>query len=69
MVGPNRREMLRIIFLLAVCSFAGVRSASLETVSDEELINLIKTEKHVVVLFSKSRHVGLNHSMYTLIAY
>ena len=53
MVGPNRREMLRIIFLLAVCSFAGVQSTSLETVSDEELINLIKTEKHVVVLFTR----------------
>lgn len=49
----NREEMLRIIFLLAICSFAGVRSANLETVSDEELINLIKTEKYVVVLFTQ----------------
>ena len=61
MVGPNRREMLRIISLLAICSFAGVQSASLETVSDEELINLIKTEKHVVVLFSKSRRFKSRH--------
>lgn len=45
--------MLHIIFFILICSFVGVRSANLETVSDEELINLIKTEKYVVVLFSK----------------
>ncbi|CAL7939191.1 unnamed protein product [Xylocopa violacea] len=45
--------MLRITFLMLICCFAGVYSASLETVSDEELINLIKTEKYVVVLFSR----------------
>ncbi|KOC70315.1 Thioredoxin domain-containing protein [Habropoda laboriosa] len=44
--------MLRIIFFMFICGFAGVHSASLETVSDEELINLIKTEKYVVVLFT-----------------
>lgn len=47
--------MLQIIFFILICSFVGVRSANLETVSDEELINLIKTEKYVVVLFSKFR--------------
>ncbi|XP_076761955.1 protein disulfide-isomerase A4 [Xylocopa sonorina] len=45
--------MLRLTFLISICCFAGVYSASLETVSDEELINLIKTEKYVVVLFSR----------------
>ncbi|XP_043250046.1 thioredoxin domain-containing protein [Colletes gigas] len=44
--------MLRLIFFLVVCTFVGVRSANLETVSDEDLINLIKTEKYVVVLFT-----------------
>ncbi|XP_053984891.1 thioredoxin domain-containing protein [Hylaeus anthracinus] len=44
--------MSRIILLLAICCFAGVRSANLEAVNDEELINLIKTEKYVVVLFT-----------------
>ncbi|XP_006615349.1 thioredoxin domain-containing protein [Apis laboriosa] len=44
--------MLRIIFFILICSFVDVYSANLETVSDEELINLIKTEKYVVVLFS-----------------
>ena len=45
--------MLRIILFILICSFVGVHSANLETVSDEELINLIKTEKYVVVLFSE----------------
>ncbi|XP_076173024.1 thioredoxin domain-containing protein [Ptiloglossa arizonensis] len=44
--------MLKIVFLSVICIFAGVQSASLEVVSDEELINLIKTEKYVVVLFT-----------------
>ncbi|KZC07712.1 PREDICTED: uncharacterized protein LOC107185988 [Dufourea novaeangliae] len=45
--------MLGIIYLLAVCSVSVVHSASLETVSDGELTNLIGTEKYVVVLFTK----------------
>ncbi|CAK9800459.1 Thioredoxin domain-containing protein [Anthophora quadrimaculata] len=44
--------MLRIIFFLFIWGFASVHCASLETVSDEELINLIQTEKYVVVLFT-----------------
>ncbi|KAK1130424.1 hypothetical protein K0M31_018555 [Melipona bicolor] len=44
--------MLRIILLILICSFVSIYSANLETVSDEELINLIKTEKYVVVLFT-----------------
>lgn len=44
--------MLRVAFLIVICIFAGVH-ASLETVHDEELLNLIKTEKYVVALFSK----------------
>ncbi|XP_012166620.1 thioredoxin domain-containing protein [Bombus terrestris] len=47
--------MLQIIFFILICSFVGVRSANLETVSDEELINLIKTEKYVVVLFTSKQ--------------
>lgn len=45
--------MLRIIFFILICSFVDVHSAGLETVSDDELINLINTEKYVIVLFSE----------------
>lgn len=45
--------MFRIIFLLLLCVFTGAHAAGLETVSDDELLNLIKTEKYVVVLFTK----------------
>jgi len=46
--------MLQAKFLIALCISAGVYATILETVPDEELLNLIKTEKYVVVLFSKS---------------
>jgi len=45
--------MLQAKLLIAICVSAGVYAATLETVPDEELLNLIKTEKYVVVLFSK----------------
>lgn len=49
----HKLTMLQIALLIAICISTGVRAASLETVHDEELLNLIKTEKYVVVLFSK----------------
>lgn len=45
--------MLRATILIAVCTFVGVYAAGLETVPDEELLNLIKTERYVVVLFTR----------------
>lgn len=42
-----------LTFLIAICIFSAVHAANLEIVHDEELLNLIKTEKYVVVLFSK----------------
>lgn len=45
--------MLQIALLISICIFSGAHAANLETVHDEELLNLIKTEKYVVVLFSK----------------
>lgn len=51
----RKLTMLRIgSALIAICIFSGVYAANLETVHDDELLNLIKTEKYVVVLFSKS---------------
>ncbi|XP_032691064.1 uncharacterized protein LOC116853877 [Odontomachus brunneus] len=45
--------MLQIVLLISICIFSGTHAASLETVHDEELLNLIKTEKYVVVLFTR----------------
>lgn len=47
------RELTMLTFLIAICIFSAVHAANLETVHDEELLNLIKTEKYVIVLFSK----------------
>ncbi|XP_058791130.1 protein disulfide-isomerase A4 [Phymastichus coffea] len=45
--------MSQIAFLALLCLLSGVRAASLETVTDDDLLNLIKTEKYVVALFTK----------------
>ncbi|XP_001605564.1 uncharacterized protein LOC100121961 [Nasonia vitripennis] len=45
--------MLRIAIFAVLCLFSSVSSATLETVSDDDLLNLIKTEKYVVTLFTK----------------
>ncbi|XP_012141214.1 thioredoxin domain-containing protein [Megachile rotundata] len=45
--------MFRIILFGLICSFVGVQSTNLEVMSDDELLNLIKTEKYVVVLFTR----------------
>lgn len=47
------RELTMLTLLIAICIFSTVHATSLETVHDDELLNLIKTEKYVVVLFSK----------------
>ncbi|XP_011498107.1 PREDICTED: uncharacterized protein LOC105362367 [Ceratosolen solmsi marchali] len=47
------KEMCRISFLTIFYLFSSVTAATLETVSDEDLLNLIKTEKYVVTLFTK----------------
>lgn len=41
-----------LIFLLALAS-CHASPASLEVVNDDELVNLFRSEKYVVVLFSK----------------
>lgn len=48
--------MFRILIFLTLCFLSTIRAESLETVSDDELLNLIKTEKYVVALFSKLIH-------------
>ncbi|XP_033215332.1 protein disulfide-isomerase A4 [Belonocnema kinseyi] len=45
--------MLRKVLVLLLLIFSGVLASSLETVSDDDLLNLIKNEKYVVVLFTK----------------
>jgi hypothetical protein len=44
---------LIVILLLIYISVENVKSAALEVVTDEELLNLFKSEKYVVVLFSE----------------
>ncbi|OXU20131.1 hypothetical protein TSAR_003375 [Trichomalopsis sarcophagae] len=46
-------EMLRIAIFAVLCLLSSVSSSTLETVSDDDLLNLIKTEKYVVTLFTK----------------
>ncbi|KAK9692466.1 Thioredoxin [Popillia japonica] len=45
--------MFSIFSLLLIATVVTNIQASLETVTDDELLNLIKTEKYVIVLFSK----------------
>ena len=45
--------MLQIIFIITCFIFANSATANLETVSDDDLLNLIKQENYVVVLFCK----------------
>lgn len=45
--------MLKIIYLLAICSFCIAEPTGLETVNDKRLTDLVANEKYVVVLFSK----------------
>ncbi|GAB1859918.1 Thioredoxin domain-containing protein [Camponotus japonicus] len=47
------RELTMLTLLIAICIFSTVHATSLETVHDDELLNLIKTEKYVVVLFTR----------------
>jgi hypothetical protein len=44
---------LIIILSLLFISVENVKSAALEVVTDDELLNLFKSEKYVVVLFSE----------------
>ncbi|KAL6262889.1 hypothetical protein P5V15_005678 [Pogonomyrmex californicus] len=41
-----------LVLLIALCIFSGVHAAKLQRVHDEELLNLIKLEKYVIVLFT-----------------
>lgn len=45
--------MLRLLFIIATCILCATQNTGLEKVTDQDLLNLIKTEKYVVVLFSK----------------
>ncbi|GJQ74669.1 hypothetical protein Trydic_g21521 [Trypoxylus dichotomus] len=45
--------MFSAFFSLLVIATVATANASLETVTDDELLNLIRTEKYVIVLFSK----------------
>lgn len=47
-------KMLRILFILSLCTFLGAQGAGLELVSEEALLSLIKTEKYVVILFTRN---------------
>lgn len=49
---------IKILTSLLFISILGVYSERLELVNDDELLNLIRTEKYVVVLFSKSWENG-----------
>jgi hypothetical protein len=51
--------MFPISILAIFYLFSSVTAASLETVNDEDLLNLIKTEKYVVTLFSKCPDSGI----------
>lgn len=42
-----------LVLLITICILSGAYAAQLERVHDEELLNLIKVEKYVIVLFSK----------------
>jgi len=42
-----------LVLLITICILSGVHATNLERVHDEELLNLIKVEKYVIVLFSK----------------
>lgn len=44
---------LIVIISLLFMSMKSVESASLEVVTDDELLSLFKNEKYVIVLFSK----------------
>lgn len=44
---------LYILAFALVSSLVSVSAGNLELVNDDELLNLIKTEKYVVVLFCK----------------
>lgn len=45
--------MFSIFSLLLIATVVTNIQASLETVTDDELLNLIKTEKYVIALFCK----------------
>jgi len=44
---------LIVIIILIFISMKNVKSASLEVVTDDDLLNLFRSEKYVVVLFSE----------------
>lgn len=50
-----------VVILALLCIFMkGFNFSTLEVVTDDELLNLVRTEKYVVVLFSEySYHVRL----------
>ncbi|TGZ46521.1 uncharacterized protein LOC112456874 [Temnothorax curvispinosus] len=41
-----------LVLLIAICILSGAHAAHLERVHDEELLNLMKVEKYVIVLFT-----------------
>lgn len=50
----DANKMYKEIIILIICTlFASLNGASLDLVNDDELTNLIRTEKYVVVLFCK----------------
>lgn len=46
-------NLTMLVLLIAICILSGVHATKLERVHDEDLLNLIKVEKYVIVLFSK----------------
>lgn len=47
-------KMLRLLFLIATCILCSTQNTGLERITDQDLLNLIKTEKYVIALFTKS---------------
>lgn len=45
--------MTAVIILITLAQIFNIASSSLEVVQDDELMNLIKTEKYVIVLYTR----------------
>ena len=51
--SSSSHELTMLVLLIAICILSSVHATKLERVHDNELLNLIKVEKYVIVLFSK----------------
>ncbi|KAG7197694.1 hypothetical protein KM043_014455 [Ampulex compressa] len=45
--------MWQLIVFLTICTLSDIQATNLETVNDDDFLNLVKTEKYVIVLFIK----------------